>query len=580
MSGNRIVSTATGRGALGRRALLQAGAGAVAGGGGGGGGRRPPGGGAGGGGDWRPAGAGPGAAGGGRAAPAARAAVPVFGHGVASGDPLPDGVILWTRVTVGPDAAPGSGAGDPATVRWEVAADEAFTEIVASGSTNATAESDHTVKVDVRSLAPARDYWYRFTALGETSVVGRTRTAPAPAADPTRLRFGVVSCSNWEAGYFAAYRHLSSRDDLDAVIHLGDYLYEYAAESYGGRAGPIRRHDPVHEIVTLADYRVRHGQYKTDPDLMTLHARLPFICTWDDHESANNSWSGGAENHDPGTEGDWPARRAASVRAYLEWMPVRAEGTAAAPRIYRRLRFGTLAELSMLDLRSYRDAAPRLGSRDSDDPDRSIAGAAQMDWLTAGLTSGSARWQLVGNSVMISPLAFPPMDPATTAAVTEILGIPREGLAPNTDQWDGYTADRRRLLTALTDRGSTNIVYLTGDIHSSWAADVPLDAAAYPHGPTAGAEFVVPSVTSLGIGDLLPGPPRTGTVALENSVRTLNPHIRYTELDSHGYGVVDIAVGQVRMEWFYTADVTDPGTGVVLGASWVLPHGGRLRPGT
>lgn len=547
VSGDRIVAKAAGPGVLGRRALFQAGAVTAA---------------------------------GVLTAPAAGAAVPVFGHGVASGDPLPDGMILWTRVTVGAEAVPGSGAGAPAAVRWEVAEDPDFTAMVASGSVNASAASDHTVKVDVRGLAPARDYWYRFTALGEGSPVGRTRTAPPAATAPARLRFGVVSCSNWEAGYFAAYRHLAGRDDLDAVVHLGDYLYEYAAGSYGGDAGSIRRHEPAHEIVSLADYRVRHGQYKTDPDLQALHARLPFICTWDDHESADNSWSGGAGNHDPGAEGDWPARRAASVRAYLEWMPVRAEDTASAPRIYRRLRFGTLAELSMLDLRSYRDAAPRFGSRDVDAPARTITGAAQMDWLTAGLVSGSARWQLVGNSVMISPLAFPPMDPATTAAVTGVLGIPREGLAPNTDQWDGYTADRRRLLTTLTDRDATNIVFLTGDIHSSWASDVPLDAGSYPHCPTAGAEFVVPSVTSLGIGDLLPGPPRTGAVALENSIRTLNPHIRYTELDSHGYGVVDIAAERVRMEWFYTADITSPGAGAALGASWVLPHGGRLRPGT
>ncbi|WP_280398612.1 alkaline phosphatase D family protein [Nocardia carnea] len=545
MSGNRIVSTG-GPAGLGRRAVLQAGAVAAA---------------------------------GVLTAPAARAATPVFGHGVASGDPLPDGVILWTRVTVGPDAVPGSGAGGPVAVRWEVSADADFRAIVASGTVTTSAADDHTVKVDVRTLAPAQDYWYRFTALGALSMVGRTRTAPAATAIPEGLRFGVVSCSNWEAGYFAAYRHLAGRDDLDAVVHLGDYLYEYATGSFGGRAGSVRRHEPAHEIVTLTDYRIRHGQYKTDPDLMALHARVPFICTWDDHESANNAWSGGAENHDPAVEGEWPARRAASVRAYLEWMPVRAQGSAAAPRIYRRLRFGGLAELSMLDLRSYRDAEPRLGSRDGDDPARTITGAAQMEWLTAGLLSGSARWQLVGNSVMLSPLAFPPLDPDTTAAVTRVLGIPREGLAPNTDQWDGYTADRRRLLAALTERNATNIVYLTGDIHSSWAGDVPLHAAAYPGGPTAGAEFVVPSVTSTGIGDLLPGPPRTSSIALENAIRALNPHIRYAELDSHGYGVVDIATDQVRMEWFYAVDVTDPRTGVALGASWVLPHGGRLRPG-
>ncbi|MFI5718829.1 alkaline phosphatase D family protein [Nocardia sp. NPDC051750] len=547
MSGNIFGSKPSGPSTLSRRVLLRAGATA--------------------------------AASGVLAAPVARAGVPVFGHGVASGDPLPDGVIIWTRVTVNPAAVPGSGAGGPATVHWEVAADDRFATIVTAGETTADAQGDHTVKVDVRGLAPARDYYYRFAALGETSPVGRTRTAPDASAAPGRLRFGVVSCSNWEAGWFAAYRHLAARDDLDAVVHLGDYLYEGAAGSFDGRAGSVRRHEPTHEIVSLADYRIRHAQYKTDPDLRALHSQVPFICTWDDHESANNAWSGGAEEHDPATEGDWSARRAASVRAYLEWMPVRPDGTAAAPRIYRRLRFGTLAELSMLDLRSYRDAQPDLGSRRADDPSRTLTGAPQMEWLTAGLVSSSARWQLVGNSVMIAPLAFPPLDPATTAAVTEVLGIPREGVAPNADQWDGYTADRRRLLTALADRNLSNVVYLTGDIHSSWAADVPVEAAAYPGGRTAGAEFVVPSVTSAGIGDLLPGPPRTAAVALEKSVGAVNPHIHYAELDSHGYGVVDIDADRVAMQWHYVVDVTDPATGIRPGPSWVLPHGARLRAG-
>ncbi|MEU4312083.1 alkaline phosphatase D family protein [Nocardia sp. NPDC024068] len=512
------------------------------------------------------------------AAPVARAGVPVFGHGIASGDPLPDGVIIWTRVTVSPDAAPGSGTGPAVTVRWEIAADDRFAVVVAGATVTTTSESDHTVKIDVRGLAPGREYFYRFLALGETSPAGRTRTAPADDASPGRLRFGVVSCSNWEAGYFAAYRHLAGHGDLDAVIHLGDYLYEYAAGQFGGPGGPVRRHEPAHEIVSLADYRIRHAQYKTDPDLMALHAAVPFICTWDDHESANNSWAGGAENHDPG-EGSWADRRAASVRAYLEWMPVRARTSGGAVQLYRRLRFGTAAELSMLDLRSYRDAPPRPGSRDSDDPGRTITGAAQMQWLTTGLTSGSARWQLVGNSVMLSPLLFPPLDPGTTAAVTEALGIPRSGIAPNTDQWDGYTADRYRLLTTLVDHGVADIVYLTGDIHSSWAADVPLDAARYPGGPTAGTEFVVPSVTSAGIGDLLHAPPRTATVALEESVKALNRHIHYAELDSHGYGLLDISADRALMEWYYVGDVTDARTGIRLAARAAVSHGGRLRFG-
>ncbi|MGW4370250.1 alkaline phosphatase D family protein [Nocardia takedensis] len=510
----------------------------------------------------------------------AHAAEPVFAHGVASGDPLPTGVILWTRVTVAPEATPGSGLGEPARVRWEVARDAGFTSIAAAGQVTATAEGDHTVKVDVAGLAPATDYHYRFTALDQTSPTGRTRTAPADADSPDRLRFGVVSCSNWEAGYFAAYRHLAAREDLDAIVHLGDYLYEYGRGKYGGRNGAVRAHDPIQEIVTLADYRIRHGQYKTDPDLRDLHARLPFICTWDDHESADNSWSGGSSDHDPAVSGDWRDRKAASARAYLEWMPVRANGSGEQTRIYRRLRFGTLAELSMLDLRSYRDreAEAVRGWRTVDDPARTITGKAQMEWLTAGLASAPVRWKLVGNSVMIAPLVFPPLEPATTAAFTSVMGLPQGGIPLNGDQWDGYTADRNTLFRTLLDQRIGNVVFLTGDIHSSWAADLPVDAANYPGGPTVGAEFVVPSVTSSSIGELLGAPPRTVAVPLEETIKGVNRHLRYVELESHGYGVLEVTAEQARMDWFYVLDVEDPASGIRLGASLGVREGGRIEP--
>ncbi|WP_438803421.1 alkaline phosphatase D family protein [Nocardia brevicatena] len=505
----------------------------------------------------------------------ARAQGPVFRHGVASGDPLPGGVVIWTRVTVAEDAIPGSGIGAPAAVRWEVAAAEDFGSVVASGSVSASAETDHTVKVDVTGLEPDRWYFYRFTALGASSPVGRTRTAPADSDRPERLRFGVVSCSNWEAGYFSAYRHLADRADLYAVVHLGDYLYEDAPG-----VGAPRRHEPPHEIITLADYRIRHGQYKTDPDLQRLHSSVPFICTWDDHESADNSWSGGAGNHDPATEGDWSVRRAGSARAYLEWMPVRASRVGAEVRLYRRLRFGTLAELSMLDLRSYRDqeAFPGPGWRAADDPTRTITGRAQMEWLTAGLASSPVRWNLIGNSVMIAPLVFPPLDPATTAALTETMGIPRSGLPLNGDQWDGYTADRRALFESIAADRRGDVVFLTGDIHSSWAADLPLEAAHYPTGPTVGAEFVVPSVTSAGPGELLKAPPRTAAVAVEETLRGVNRHLRYVELDSHGYGVLDVTEARARMDWFYLHDVTDPRSGVRHGAAFTVASGDRIAP--
>ncbi|MFC4126891.1 alkaline phosphatase D family protein [Nocardia rhizosphaerae] len=510
----------------------------------------------------------------------AHAAGTVFRHGVASGDPLPGGVILWTRVTVAADALPGSGLGAATTVGWEIATDEAFTDIAATGTTTATADSDHTVKIDAAGLTPGTDYVYRFTALGETSPVGRTRTAPAHEAEVDRLRFGVVSCANWEAGWFGAYRHLAARGDLDAVVHLGDYLYEYGRGEYTGRAGAVRGHDPVHEIVSLADYRIRHGQYKTDPDLMALHAAVPFVCTWDDHESADNSWRDGSSHHDPAVSGPWRDRKAASAQAYLEWMPVRADRADGGVKIYRRLRFGTMAELSMLDLRSYRDreAGPGAGWRVADDPARTITGRPQMDWLTAGLASSPTRWKLIGNSVMIAPLVFPPLEPATTDAITSVLGLPQGGLTVNGDQWDGYTADRAALYRTIADNGIGDVVFLTGDIHTSWAADLPRDAANYPGGPTVGAEFVVPSVTSSSVGDMLKVPNRTASVPAEEAIKAANHHLRYVELDSHGYGVVEVTAGQTQMDWFYLTDVNDPASGVRHGISYAVPSGGRVEP--
>ncbi|QKT14350.1 alkaline phosphatase D family protein [Rhodococcus sp. W8901] len=498
-----------------------------------------------------------------------------FVHGVASGDPLPDGVIIWTRVTPSAAAQPGSGVGETVSVTWEVATDSGFGAVVRSGTVTADPRSDHTVKVDVAGLRPGTTYFYRFTAAGQVSPVGRTRTAPATDADLDRLRFGVVSCSNWEAGYFASYRLLAERDDLDAILHLGDYIYEYGRGEYGARNGSVRLHDPAHEIVSLADYRIRHAQYKTDPDLMALHAKVPFIATWDDHESADNAYDGGAENHDPATEGDWGARKAASTQAYFEWMPVRTNGTDAA--LYRRFRFGALAELSMLDLRTYRDeqASSGAGWRQTDSPDRTITGRAQMDWLTGGIVTSPTRWKLVGNPVMIAPCAFPPLDTHTTAAVTEMIGLPDAGIPFNTDQWDGYTADRRRLFDAITANNVRNTVFLTGDIHTSWACDLPVDAANYPAAGTVGTEFVVPSVTSPNIDDSLQVPPRTATVPVEEAFKAFNRHVRYVELDSHGYGVFEVNKAGAQMDWFYVNDPTDPRGTARHGVSYRVADGSQ-----
>ncbi|MER5765581.1 alkaline phosphatase D family protein [Streptomyces sp. NPDC002082] len=477
--------------------------------------------------------------------------VPSFLHGVASGDPLPDGVLLWTRVTPTAGAVPGSGAGPAVAVGWEVAEDKAFSRIVASGIVTASAASDHTVKADVRGLRPQTAYWYRFTAGATVSPAGRTRTTPAAATAPAGVRFGVVSCANWESGYFSAYRHLAARADLDAVLHLGDYIYEYKSGGYPEPKYVVRQHEPLHEILTLADYRTRHGKYKTDPDLQALHQAHPVIAIWDDHEIANDTWSGGAENHDPATEGSFASRAAAARQAYFEWMPVR---TSTEGTVYRRLQFGTLADLHLLDLRTFRSQQAGIGSGKVDDPERSITGRAQLDWLKAGLAGSQATWKLVGTSVMISPVAFGSLPAHLLGPLTELLGLPAGGLAINVDQWDGYTDDRRELLGHLTDRSVRNTVFLTGDIHMAWANDVPVTAATYPWSRSAGVEFVVTSVTSDNIDDLLHVPADTASLVAETAIKAANRHVKWLDMDAHGYGVLDVTAERSQMDYYVVSD--------------------------
>ncbi|MFJ8080577.1 alkaline phosphatase D family protein [Streptomyces sp. NPDC096205] len=485
----------------------------------------------------------------------ARAAesAPAFLHGIASGDPLPDGVLLWTRVTPTAEAVPGSGLGPDTAVEWVVATDKALTNIVAKGSVTATAASDHTVKADVRGLAPATDYFFRFSAGGTDSPTGRTRTAPAADAAVANLRFGVVSCANWEAGHFAAYRHLAARGDLDAWLHLGDYIYEYGTGQYGTRGTVVRPHAPANEIVSLADYRTRHGRYKTDADLQALHAKAPVVAIWDDHEFANDTWSGGAENHTEGAEGAWAARQSAAKQAYFEWMPVR---PAIAGTTYRRLRFGKLVDLSLLDLRSFRSQQVKFGNGDVDDPERTLTGRAQLDWLKAGLKSSDTTWRLVGNSVMIAPFAIGALSAELLGPLAELLGLPEEGLAINTDQWDGYTDDRRELLAHLRSNAIKNTVFLTGDIHMAWANDVPVNAGTYPLSASAATEFVVTSVTSDNLDDLVKVPEGTVSAVAAPVIRAANRHVHWVDTDRHGYGVLDITADRAQMDFYVLSDRT------------------------
>ncbi|GES34420.1 alkaline phosphatase D family protein [Streptomyces angustmyceticus] len=494
-----------------------------------------------------------------------------FQHGVASGDPLPDGVLLWTRVTPTASATPGSGRGPATKVSWQVASDKGFASVVARGTLTTSAASDHTVKADVRGLRPATHYYYRFTVDGQHSPVGRTRTAPAADAAAGSIRFGVVSCSNWESGYFSPYRHLAARTELDAVLHVGDYLYEYKSGEYPDFKYVVRPHTPAHELLTLADYRIRHGVHKTDPDAMAMHATHPVIAMWDDHEFADNAWKGGAVNHTPETEGPWSARMAAAKQAYFEWMPVR---PSIAGTTYRRLRFGTLADLHLLDLRSFRDAQAKTGSGAVDDPDRTITGRAQLDWLKSGLERSDTAWRLVGTSVMISQVAFGAVPAHLLGPLAEILGIPKEGLAVNTDQWDGYTDDRRELLSHLSDRGIDNTVFLTGDIHMAWANEVPLKAATYPADHAVATEFVVTSVTSDNVDDFLHVAPHTVSLAGVAAIKAANRHVKWLDMDSHGYGVLDIDAERTQMDYFGISDKTDPNATSTLLRSY------RTRSGT
>lgn len=376
----------------------------------------------------------------------------VFRHGVASGDPLADRVILWTRVTpaaeerhdpVASSAAPGPFV----AVDWVLARDPALRDIVLRGSAPATAARDHTMKVDVAGLAPATTYYYRFAALGEHSAIGRTRTLPV---GPTpRLRLAFASCSNIAFGHFNAYAAIARRPDLAAVLHLGDYLYEYANGTYGDGTALGRSPEPDREIVTLSDYRTRHAQYKRDPDSREMHRQHPLIAVWDDHESANDSWFGGADNHDPDAgEGSWADRKAAAMRAWREWMPVREIHADGSSRIFRSFRFGDLADLVMLDTRLVGRDRPAASPDEHDvmrDPARTLLGVEQEAWLHRQLSRSRADgtlWRILGQQVPMSTL------------------VDGHGETFMTDKWDGYAATRDRLFDHLEREGIGDLVRL------------------------------------------------------------------------------------------------------------------------
>jgi alkaline phosphatase D len=477
----------------------------------------------------------------------------LFRHGVASGDPLSDRVILWTRVT---PLATRSATG-PIEVTWVVAADERLAQIVARGTASATPARDFTVKVDATGLQPGRPYFYAFEAGGQRSPVGRTKTLPADGVD--RVRLAVLSCSNYPAGYFNVYRCVANRSDLDVVIHVGDYIYEFANGVYGDGSASGRVPLPGGEAATLADYRLRYATYRSDADLQEAHRLHPFVVVWDDHEIANDAWSGGAANH-VRAQGAWPTRLGAAYRAYLEWLPVR-DAPGRDIQLYRSFRIGDMADLVMLDTRGLRDRQP--GARDRatmNDPRRTLLGAAQEAWLFEELRVSRARgssWRLLGQQVLFSPVS--PSGPFSV------------------DMWDGYPVARRRVLDFLAREKITDLAILTGDLHSSWALDVPADpwaAATSPAARSLAVELVTPAISS---------PPFNTDPALRARAATfprLAPHLKYLEGDSNGYVLLDLTRQRLQADWYSVATVTMPSDRETRTASFVNERGSaRLTRG-
>lgn len=449
-----------------------------------------------------------------------------FQHGVASGDPLSDRVILWTRVS--PYM---SRLGEPIRTDWWIARDRLGLEVVDSGRIDALPERDFTIKLDPDGLEPGTDYYYGFMTQTGLSPIGRTRTLPVDPVEHVRMAF--TSCANYPNGYFNAYACIAVRDDLDVVLHLGDYIYEYANTEYGDGSSLGRIPDPVHETLGLEDYRRRHATYKSDPDLQAAHARHPWITIWDDHEIANNARKDGAKNHDP-SEGDWQTRKLAAIRAYYEWMPIRELPTG----LFRSFHFGGLADLILLDTRLHgRDEqTPPRDHAAARDPSRTLLGEDQTGWLLDLLSESNragAIWRVIGQQVVVAPFT-------------------NGESVFNPDSWDGYRENRRQVLDHLEREQIDNVVFLTGDIHSAWGFDIPppLDSGG-SYDPETGAgsravEFITPAVSSPAVGTFA-----DGSELLQGMEERL-PHLRYKNLDDHGFVILDLTRERARAEFVFT----------------------------
>lgn len=483
-----------------------------------------------------------------------------FTLGVASGDPLPGSVLLWTRLAPSP-YEPGNGLpNERVTVQWELAHDARFRRIARRGSVTAHPEFNHSVHVEVGNLDSARTYYFRFRAGKWISDTGRTRTAPAAGSRVSSLTLAAVSCQAYHDGYFTPYKHLAD-DDVDVVFHLGDYLYEYAVNSAGGARNYTDRTLPAlynRETQTLEDYRLRYALYKSDPDLRAAHAAHPFVVTWDDHEAENNYAGDLDENGNPPAE--FLVRRAAAYRAYWENLPLRSPQKPSGPdlQLYRRVKWGRLAQFDILDTRQYRsDQAygdkAHVPGPESDDPVRTITGATQERWLINGWRGSRAQWNVVPQQVTFSERR---LDLNAEAKLSM-------------DAWDGYRASRQRVLAGAKSAGIDNLMVLTGDVHVGYAFDIKADFDDQAS-RTVGTEIVATSVASGKDGADKPANWDTYTKA--------NPHLKFYN-GRRGYVTVGLGRESARADFKTVSAVTTPGAPIVTAASFVTEAGNPgLKP--
>jgi alkaline phosphatase D len=484
----------------------------------------------------------------------------VFIHGVASGDPLQDRVIIWTRVT--------TTTNEPVQVNWKMGRDRNFNGLVASGTALAQRDADFTVKVDVTGLNPGTHYFYQFAASGETSPVGRTKTLPP---DGTKhIRFAQVSCARYDAGFFNAYAKIAEREDLEFVLHLGDYIYEIAEKLPEAQIVGDRLFDPLHECKTLVDYRRRYAQYRRDPAVQKMHAALPIIATMDDHELANDAWRDGAGEHNPEVDGDWAIRRATAFRVRWEWLPARMPDPADPERVFRKVSLGGLADLLLVETRSRRDL-PVTGEA-MYDSHRSALGQQQREWLFSELENSTATWRMLGCPSVLSPTWSPTLPESLQKPLVKVKLIDADTFGPASDQWDGYPVERDRLLGLIQEKAIENVVVLSGDVHVGLAMELKRHAFNRDEAPI-GVEFVTTSVASFNLDDKMGWEPRTKSKPIQAELIKAIPHIKWCDLDSHGYNIIDVTPAQVTAQWRFVDTVLQPSAQEMSGASFMVKAG-------